>query len=82
MGKRRLTKEEFEFLTPYKDRMTTAALANYTRAVPSDDLTKMKAIYERIFGDTSIHLNCGGCVLKMLKKLYEYYIAKEEEYGK
>lgn len=70
----KLTQEEFDYLSKYEDRLNTAKTANYTRAVPSGIVHKMREIYSRLIGKYySMNENCGSCILALLKKLYTPY---------
>lgn len=70
----KLTKEEFEYLSKYEDRLKTAVGSNFVRAVPSGAVHKMREIYSRLIGKTySMNENCGGCILTLCKKLNTPY---------
>ena len=75
----KLTQEEYDFLKEYEDRLNSATTANYTRAVPSGIVHKMREIYSRLIGKYySMNESCGSCILSLLKKLYApYYEYKE-----
>lgn len=76
----KLTKEEFEFLKQYEDRLNTAVTSRYIRAIPSGSVHRMREIYSRLIGQTySMNENCGGCILTLCKKLNKpYYEYKQE----
>lgn len=70
----KLTKEEFEYLSKYEDRLKTAVGSNFVRAIPSGVVHKMREIYSRLIGKTySMNENCGGCILTLCKKLNKPY---------
>lgn len=70
----KLTKEEFEYLSKYEDRLKTAVGSNFVRAIPSGVVHKMREIYSRLIGKTySMNENCGGCILTLCKKLNTPY---------
>ena len=70
----KLTQEEFEFLEKYEDRLTSATTSNYTRAVPTGVVHRMREIYSRLIGKWySMNEGCGSCILTLLKKLYTPY---------
>ena len=77
-----MTKEEFVTLKPYESRMESAAKSDYARPLMRSELETLKAIYERLTEDKTIHLNCSRCILRMLKGLYPLYEAKKKELSK
>lgn len=79
MGKKRMTKEEYTFLSDWEDRLITAAKADYARAIQKPVAERMKEIYERLTDDKTIHLDCSKCVLRMLKSLYKFYSEKKSK---
>ena len=76
----KLTKEEYEFLKQYKDKLETASQSNCIRALPSNVVHTMREIYSRLIGKYySMNEHCGGCVLALCKKLYPHFKAYEDE---
>lgn len=76
----KLTKEEYEFLTTYKDRLETATISNYIRAIPSNQVHQMRVIYSRIIGsEYQMTETCGACVLTLCKKLKPIYDEYEKD---
>lgn len=70
----KLTQEEFEFLSKYEDRLNSAKTANYTRAIPSGVVHRMREIYSRLIDKYySMSESCGRCILTLLIKLYTPY---------
>lgn len=70
----KLTKEEFEYLKKYEDRLNSAAGSNFVRAIPSGVVHTMREIYSRLIGQTyAMNEHCGGCVLALCKKLNKPY---------
>lgn len=66
----KLTKEEFDFLKQYEDRLETASTSAYIRHLNSSVVHKMREIYSRLIGKTySMNENCGGCILTLCRKL-------------
>lgn len=71
---KQLTKEEFEFLEKYEDRLNTAATSAYVRTIPSATVHRMREIYSRLIGQTyAMNENCGGCILTLCRKLNKPY---------
>lgn len=69
-----LTQEEFDFLKQYEDRFETAHTSNFARGLGSKIVEEMRRIYSRLIDKNySMNINCGGCILTLLKKLYPYY---------
>lgn len=78
-----LTKEEFDTLTEYADRLATAANSDYIRALSSNVVHTYRMIYSRLIGETySMNEHCGSCVLELCKRLKPYYDAYEKEANK
>lgn len=71
---RQLTKEEYEFLQPYSDRLNTASKSQYIRALPSNFVHQMRLIYERLIDKSySMNESCGNCILTLCRKMKPYY---------
>lgn len=69
-----LTKEEFDYLKQFEDRFETAHTSNFARSIGSKTVEEMRRIYSRLIDKNySMNINCGGCILTLLKKLYPYY---------
>lgn len=79
----KLTKEEYEFLKLYEDRINSAHTSAYAKSMPSSVVHRMREIYSRLIGQWhSMNENCGSCVLTLLRKLYTpYYEYKQSIEG-
>lgn len=67
----KLTKAQYEILTPYSEQLTSAS-NGYVRGIYQKDIDILKPIYES-FGYNLTHTGCGGCILSMLRTLNKYY---------
>ena len=66
----KLTKEEYEFLKEYEDRLNSATTSQYIRAIPSGAVHKMRLIYSRLIGSNySMNESCGGCIITLCRKI-------------
>lgn len=79
----RISDSDFEFLCKFDKHFACATRADYSPGIQKSDSMKLNELYRLYSGDdkTIFNPNCGGCVLKMLKRLAVYYY-EEFEYRK
>lgn len=69
-----MTKEQFEVLEKYKDRLTTAYKSNYCRNLFSYQLDEIHKTYLEITNiDYRLNKNCSTCILNFLKTVGKLY---------
>lgn len=69
-----MTKEQFEVLEKYKDRLTTAYKSNYCRNLFSYQLDEIHKTYLDITNiDYHLNHNCSTCILNFLKTVGKLY---------
>lgn len=69
-----MTKEQFEVLEKYKDRLTTAYKSNYCRNLFSYQLDEIHKTYLDITNiDYHLNRNCSTCILNFLKTVGKLY---------
>lgn len=69
-----MTKEQFEVLEKYKDRLTTAYKSNYCRNLSSYQLDEIHKTYLDITNiDYHLNRNCSTCILNFLKTVGKLY---------
>lgn len=77
---KKLTKEQFEYLSQFEDRMVCASKANYCRNVQREDLVQIRSIYEELIGQPhKMQMNCNTCVLHLIKLISEPYFNYKSE---
>lgn len=70
----KLSISDLEYLSQFDKHFACATKANYSPSIKRDDLIKMNKIYKYVSStDEFFNPNCGGCILKMLKRLSVYY---------
>lgn len=75
----KLTKEQYEALTPWKDALRSAYKNSFVR-VSGSDFNKIAEIYNKIFQPLRKgQMGCNTCRLNALKKLGELYANYTEE---
>lgn len=75
----KLTKEQYEALTPYKDALKSAYKNSFVR-VSGSDFIKIAEVYNKIFQPLRKgQMGCNTCRLNALKKLGELYANYTEE---
>lgn len=68
------TNEEMEYLKKYEENFKTAVQANYSRNIPTAELTQLHRIYERS-KNTKYNLckHCSTSILNFLKRMGAMY---------
>lgn len=75
----KLTKEQYEALTPWKDALRSAYKNSFVR-VSGSEFNKIAEIYNKIFQPLRKgQMGCNTCRLNALKKLGELYANYTEE---
>nr|DAV91394.1 MAG TPA: hypothetical protein [Bacteriophage sp.] len=75
-----LTKEQYEYLSKFDNRFKCAVRANYCRNIQKEDTERMRAIYEELIEQPyKMNINCGTCVLNLIKRLGVYYFEYVEK---
>ena len=74
MTTKKLTQEQYEKLTPYKENLINAYKHSFVR-MPGTDFIKVAEIYNEVFGTplTKSQMGCNTCRLNTLRKLGELY---------
>lgn len=63
----------------YKDNLTTAYRADYSRNLPNYVVEQLAAAYEDETGyHISVNTSCGHCVLDLLKRCAKIYFKEDE----
>ena len=81
----KLTKEQYEKLTPFRDQLKTAYKSSFIR-ITTTEFQKVADIYAEVFGTPlrKGQMGCNTCRLNTMRKLGELYYSyvpeeKEEE---
>lgn len=76
---KKLKKEQYDKLTPYKDSLINAYKHSFVRMAGTDFL-KVAEIYNEVFGTplTKSQMGCNTCRLNTLRKLGELYVNYEQ----
>lgn len=76
----KLTKEQYEALTPYAQNLKSAYKNSFVR-MSGADFMKVVPIYTEVFGKslTKSQMSCNTCRLNTLRKLGELYLNYEEK---
>lgn len=78
----KLTKEQYEALTPYKDALRSAVKSSFAR-VSTIQFQEIAAIYAQVFTPLRKgQMSCNTCRLNALRKLGELYQAYEDSQEK
>lgn len=76
----RLTKEQYDALTPYAQNLKSAYKNSFVR-MSGADFVKVAEIYTDVFGKslTKSQMSCNTCRLNALRKLGELYVQYTEK---
>lgn len=76
-----LTKEQYDRLTNYRDKLYTACYCKFVRMSSRADLIEMDAIYKEVFHTSSGAIGgCSRCLMTVCQKLGFLYFQDEKEY--
>ena len=82
MEVKKITKEQYERLTPYKDALRSAYKSSFVR-ISSTDFIKVAEVYNEVFQPLRKgQMGCNTCRLNALRKLgelYYTYVPEEEK---
>lgn len=75
------TKELYDKLTKYRDKLYTACQLDYVRLTSIEEKKALNDLYELAFNSKSGIMNgCSRCLLRDTKRLGVAYFADEKEY--
>lgn len=83
METKKLTKEQYDALTPFKDQLRSAYKSSFVR-ITSSEFNQVAEIYHEVFGIQlrKSQMTCGTCRLNTMRKLGELYAKYTEEQEK
>lgn len=75
------TKEQYDKLTKYRDKLYTACYCKFVRMSSRADLIEMDEIYKEVFHTSSGAIGgCSRCLMTVCQKLGSLYFQDEKEY--
>lgn len=78
-----MTKELYEKLKPYEDKLYTATYCGFVRLTDSSMKSQLAVLHNEEFGNNgNILTGCNRCVINALKNLGKSYFAFKEQYEK
>lgn len=75
------TKEQYDRLTIYRDKLYTACYCKFVRIPSRADLIELDEIYKEVFHTSSSAIGgCSRCLMTTCQKLGTLYFQDEKEY--